>query len=206
MSRSLLYIAISIFIMPLFVLSGYIPSSAPSTLLLAVLEHLGVFFLSAVICAVSNWIANFAFPSYTFPAYSSFGTVKFIVIRLLMLLSRCESINNASISPTCALPFLVTWAMCVSQEQYFEISTPRYVYWCTIGTYFVFSPIPTGIYRVHLIFDTYNHCALLDVRRHPPFPVKATLTPKRPSVPGFPVTPISRCFFYRNRKKNVSIF
>ena len=39
----------------------------------------------------------------------------------------------ASILPTCALPFPITFVLCASQEHYFEISTRRYVYWSAIG-------------------------------------------------------------------------
>ena len=45
--------------MSLLVLSGYILSSALTTVLLAELGHLGIFF-AAVICTVSNCFTNFA--------------------------------------------------------------------------------------------------------------------------------------------------
>ena len=62
------------FLTSLFVLSGYIPSSAPNTVLLVILEHPSIF-LAAVICTVSSCFTNFACPSYTSPACSNFGTV-----------------------------------------------------------------------------------------------------------------------------------
>ena len=46
---------------------------------------------------------------------------------------RCESVRVASIWPTCDLPFPIAFAIRVSQEQSFEISTPRYIYWSTVG-------------------------------------------------------------------------
>ena len=57
----------------------------------------------------------------------------FITAHLLILVSRCESVRNASILPTYALLFLFGIALCVSQEQYFDTSTARYVYWSMIG-------------------------------------------------------------------------
>ena len=71
------------FLVTLFVLSGYTPSSALNTVLLVILEHL-VIFVAAVICTVSACFTNFAFPSHTSPAYSSFGTITFIRIHLLI--------------------------------------------------------------------------------------------------------------------------
>ena len=61
-------------------------------------------FLAAVICTVSNYCTNFAFPSHTSPAYSSFGAVTFtrmhLLILLLIIASRCESVRTASILRT----------------------------------------------------------------------------------------------------------
>ena len=50
-----------------FELSGYIPSSDLSTVLLVVLEHPSTS-LAAVICTVSSCFNNFAFPTHTSPA------------------------------------------------------------------------------------------------------------------------------------------
>ena len=91
-----------------------------------------MYFFSAVICTVSSCFI-FAFPSHTSPAHSSFGTITFSRLHLLILVSRCESIRIASILPTCALPCPITFATCASHEHSFEISTPRYVYWAAIG-------------------------------------------------------------------------
>ena len=49
----------------------------------------------------------------------------------------CESVRIASILPLgYALPYPITFAMCASHEQYFEISSSRYVYWSAIGNYY----------------------------------------------------------------------
>ena len=84
-------------------------------------------FLGAVICTVSSCY-QIPLPFHTSPAYSSFGTITFIRIHFFILVSRCESVRIASI-----LPFPITFDVCASQEQYFDICTPRYVYWSTIG-------------------------------------------------------------------------
>ena len=112
------------FLASLFVLSGYIPSSALTTVLLVVLQHPSIF-LAAVICTVFSCFTNFAFPSHASPAYSNFDTITFIKTHLLILVSRFESVRTASILLTCALPFLIntTFAMCASQEQSLEILT-----------------------------------------------------------------------------------
>ena len=50
--------------------------------------------------------------------------------------SRCKSVRIASILPTIntwALPVPNYFAMRASHEHFFEISTPRYVYWSAIG-------------------------------------------------------------------------
>ena len=58
------------FLKSLFVLGGYVPSSALSTVLLVVLEHAGIV-LAAVISTVSICFTISAFPSHTPPAYST---------------------------------------------------------------------------------------------------------------------------------------
>ena len=99
-------------------------------------------------------------PSHTPPTYSNFGAVTLIRIHILILVSRCGSVRIASILPNCGLPFPITFAMCASQEQSFEISTPRYVYWSTIGssssphfhlkfTGFTLSLLYTSIHTAH---------------------------------------------------------
>ena len=82
-----------------FVSSGYTPSSALITVSLVVLEHPSIF-LAHVTRAVSSCFTNFAFPSHTPPAYSSFGTVTVIEIHILIQVSRCESARIESILPT----------------------------------------------------------------------------------------------------------
>ena len=75
-------------------------------------EHPSTFF-AAAICSAPSCFTSFAFPSYTC-AYSSFGTITFIRIRPLILVSRCESVRIASILPTtCASPFPTYFAMCI---------------------------------------------------------------------------------------------
>ena len=155
------------FLVSLFVLSGYVPSFALNTVSLVVLEHLGIL-LAAVICtAVSNYFTNFASPSHISPAYSSFGGIAVIRIHLLILVSRRESVRIAPILPTYGLPFPITFAVCASQasqEQSFDISTPRYACWSTIGN--SSSPrFQLKNYRVHLIFVAYNY--------YPPLPAVA---------------------------------
>ena len=101
--------------------------------LLVLLEYPQGTSLAAVICTVSCCFTNFAFPSLTSPAYSSFGTFTFFIrLHLLILVSRCDSVRIAPVLPKCALPFPSAFGMCASQEQAFEISTPRYVYWSAI--------------------------------------------------------------------------
>ena len=84
LAYSLLYIAIFPFSRLYLFLRGYIPIPALSTVLLVVLEHPGTF-LAAVVCTVSSCLTNFAFPSHSSPAYSSFGTITLIRIHLLIL-------------------------------------------------------------------------------------------------------------------------
>ena len=98
--------AIFNFLTRLFVLSGYIASSALNAVILVVLEHLRSTFLAAAICTVSNCYPNFVFPSHT-SAHSSLGTITLIrmPVHLLILhvVSRCESVGIASILSTCVL-------------------------------------------------------------------------------------------------------
>ena len=77
---------------------------------------------------------DFVYSSHTSPAYSSFGTIALIRMHLLIVVSRCESVRIASIFPTCYLSFPINCAVCASQDQYFDISTPRCVHWSAIGT------------------------------------------------------------------------
>ena len=51
-------------------------------------------------------------------------------------MSRCDSVRIASILPTCAFPFSYHFRyVCNAHPKtiYFDISTPRYVYWSAIG-------------------------------------------------------------------------
>ena len=95
------------FLTSLFVLSGYMPSSTLNTVLLVALEHPSIF-LAALICTVSSCFTNFAFPFYTSPAYTNFGTIILTTMHILILVSRCESVRMASILPTCGLLFPIT--------------------------------------------------------------------------------------------------
>ena len=86
------------------VLSEYIPNYALNIVLLSVFEHPSIFF-AAVIGTGSNFFTSFTFPSHT-SAYSSFDTITFIRIHILILVSRCESLRITSILPIYTLPFL----------------------------------------------------------------------------------------------------
>ena len=85
----------------LFGLSRCIPNSALNTVLLVVLEHPSTFLPVVAICTVSSSFTNFAFRSHTSPAYSSYCTVIFIGIHILILVSRCKSGRIVSIMSTC---------------------------------------------------------------------------------------------------------
>ena len=74
-----------------FHVSGYIPSSAISTVLLVVLEHPSTL-LAAAMCTVSGCRTNFAFPSRTFlHVLDVFDTITFIRILILYLVIRLWS-------------------------------------------------------------------------------------------------------------------
>ena len=143
--------------MSLFVLSGYIPSSSLNTVLRVVLEHpINSTFLAAVVCTVSSCFTNFAFPSHTCPAYSSFGTIAFIKIHILILVSRCESVRIASILPTCVLPF-PTYHFCyVCIPRAFFLDLYAKVRMTVCDRQLIFSLLPFESYRVLLILATYK--------------------------------------------------
>ena len=82
----------------LYVSSGHIPNSALNTILLVVLEHLGIF-LAAVVCTVASCFLRASTLSHS-PGQ-----------HLLILGSRCEPVRIASILPTCVLPSPVTFAV-----------------------------------------------------------------------------------------------
>ena len=144
-------------------------SSALITVLLVVLELLGFFQLLSSICTVSKCFTSFAFlPLPYFSCiyiYTSFGTITFITfirIHTSVPVSRCESLLGSH--PSCLrvlyLPFPITFAVVIGvsqEEQSFEISTPRCVYWSTIGKSSPPHLLPTEIYRVHLIFVSNNY-------------------------------------------------
>ena len=141
------------FLTSLFVLRGCIHISVLSTVLLVVLEHPSTF-LGAVICTVSGCFTNFAFPSHIPPAYSSFDTTTFIRIHVLILVSRCESDRIASILPTCAVPFPVTFCyVCIPRAVFRDIYAKVCMLVC--DRQFIFSPLPFESHRAHLIFVTY---------------------------------------------------
>ena len=102
------------------------------------------FFSASVNCIVSNCFTSFSFPSHTSPVYSSFGTIHitFIRVHLLILVSRCEFVRIASISPTCGLSFPTTFAIiiCVSQEQYFNIPTRQGIAYTGLRSAIYFLP------------------------------------------------------------------
>ena len=100
------------FLTSLFVSSGYIPGSL-NIVLLVVLEHPLSIFLAAVICIVfCCFRTDFAFPSYTSPAYFNFGTITLIRLHLPILVSRCRSVRIASILSAYVSSFPIAFAMC----------------------------------------------------------------------------------------------
>lgn len=120
-----------------FVFGGYNPNAALKVVLLVVFEHLCTF-IAAIICTVFSCYTNFVFPSHSFSAYSSSGTITFIRIYLSILVSTCESLRIMSVLPICALPSPTTLSTCASQETGFYITTPRFVHWFTSGNFTVF--------------------------------------------------------------------
>ena len=103
-------------------------------LLLVVLEHTITFFRCCDVYCF-NLVYQLSVPFPYLAAYYGFVTPTFISKYItLILVSRCECVRIASIVSTCAWPFPTSFAMCASQEQSFEISTPRCVYWSAIGT------------------------------------------------------------------------
>ena len=111
-ARSLCYIAISTFTRLFLFQLGTRPvfyyhscSTAPTRCMRA---SYAVVFSGAFICAVSTCFTNFVFPSHKSPAHSSFGTITFIILHILILVSGCEYVRTASISPfLCVYPFLL---------------------------------------------------------------------------------------------------
>ena len=91
-----------------------------------------LYYLAAAACTVPSCFTSFVFPSHTL-AYSSFGNITLIRKHILILVPTFESVRIASILPTCALPFPISFALCASPEQNLDAPTPRYVYWSTIG-------------------------------------------------------------------------
>ena len=86
------------------------------------------------LCCCHWWYCFQLFHQLRVPLpYSSFGTITFLRIHLLILVSGCDSLRITSILPICALPFSITLFMCAPHEPFFYISTPRYVYWFTMG-------------------------------------------------------------------------
>ena len=91
-------------------------------------------------------------------------------------MSRYESVRIASILPmyVCMLCHVLLLLLlyiyiCVSQEQSFDISTPRYVYLFTIGKSSSLHLQLKFIGFTSSSFQTTTYCAFLAVRRHPPF-------------------------------------
>ena len=124
-----------------------------ATVLLVVLEHPNIFYLRSYVLFPAVLRTSRPLPIHILhiPALLPSHSLGYISWSL----PRCESVRIASISPTCALPFPIIFAMCVSQDKSFEISTPREVYLSAIG-----SPYLRYI----------QYCAFLDVCCHPPFP------------------------------------
>ena len=143
------------FLTYLVVLSRYLLSCVLSTctwkyILLVVLGHPNTC-LVAVVCTVSSCSTNFAFSSHT-SACSSFGTITFIRIHILILVSRCESVRIGSILPTFALPVPI-YFLCVQPKSSLLRSLRQGAY---SGIRSVINPLPFESYRVHLVFVTYR--------------------------------------------------
>ena len=124
--------------MSLFVLGGFISSSALNAvlLLIAALQHPS-FFLAAAVCTVSNCFTSSAFPSHTSPEYSinSFGTIN---IRPETCLDRmCQGASLLGWHPSClrVIYALLLLLLYVYPTSSLLISLRQgYVYWCTIGS------------------------------------------------------------------------
>ena len=137
------------FLACLFVLCGYIPSSALDTVLLVVLEHPSMC-LAAVTCTVSSCFTNFAFPSHSSPAYSNLGTTTLIRIHILILVSSAGLLGS---HPSCLLviyPFLLL-SLCVHSKSSLLRSLRQSMY---VGLRLVVHLLPTSTrnYRIHLNF------------------------------------------------------
>ena len=117
------------FLMSLFCL-GWIPSQFCSSYILGflvVLERSSIFELVSSVMFLTVSRISRSLPMLLLHILALVLST-FIRIHLLILLPMCESVRIASILPTCALPFPIIFAMCVSQKQSFQISTPRYAY------------------------------------------------------------------------------
>ena len=104
------------------------PILIPNAVLLVVIEHPSPF-LFGVICTVSSCCTNLALPSHSSHAYSSFGTITFTRIHILILVMLWVCWDRIHLAYVW-FPFLLL-LLCVHS---FEISAPRYVYWSTIGS------------------------------------------------------------------------
>ena len=90
-------------------------------------------FSAAAICILFTCLTNSASASHISHAYSRLGTITFVRIQNVILVSRCESAWTASIFYTCDLPFGNTFVSCVVHDRSFEVFKPRCACWSTIS-------------------------------------------------------------------------
>ena len=77
---------------PSICVDGKIPSCTLSTVLLVYLKNYCGVFCSSDICTLSTCFTNFASASHSSPAYSCPGTIPFVTIQVVILVSRSESL------------------------------------------------------------------------------------------------------------------
>lgn len=103
--------------------------------------------------------------------YPSFGTLTWIIICILILVSRCGSVRIASILLACSSPFFLLLLLRVLSQDQFIVYLYAKGRILVYDRKFVVSPLPLESYRVHLVFITHNsYCALFYVHRYSPFP------------------------------------
>lgn len=133
------------------------PNSALDALFLVDFERLKCF-LSFCHLYRFQLIHKLCVPFPYFLACSRFDSITFIRIYLLILVLRCASFRITSILPRCASPFPITLSICVSHAQLFEIYTPRYAHWSTVGT--------TSLPRFYLNFSGFSFSPLHKASAH----------------------------------------
>ena len=142
---SLLCIVISTSSRLLFDSSGYITRSSLHTVLLVVFQHPSTFFSCCHPYRFQLFYGLGSLPILLLHKYSC-GTTRFIRTHILILVSRCESGRIASILPTCALPFTITFAVCASESSL--LRSPRQGMY--IGLRSVIHPTSTRMFGQHI--------------------------------------------------------